>query len=121
VPDVLAHVDEVIHPGVPEERRPASRQMILGMLGSKSEAEQQAFAASQAGIAIGFLVLAAQALGYATSVMGGFEPDKVREILGLPAHVNLPAIIALGVADEPGFSTHRQPLSRIVRHIGPDA
>lgn len=73
--------------------------------------------ASQSGIALGFLVLAAQALGYSTSVMLGFDPAKVRELVGLLAHVNLPALVALGVADEPGYSTHRHSVDRLARFI----
>ncbi|MNY57289.1 NADH dehydrogenase [compost metagenome] len=59
-------------------------------------------------------MLAAQSLGYSTSVMGGFEPEKIKEVLGLPAHVTVPALVAIGVGDEAGFPTHRHEVDRIV-------
>jgi nitroreductase len=118
VEDTLASVDDLIHPGVPAERRPGNRQMIVNMFANKTREQQHDFTTTQAGIALGFLVLAAQSLGYSTSVMGGFEPDRVRELLDLPEGVAIPAIVALGVADEAGYSTHRLPLDRLVRYIG---
>ncbi|MDB5096410.1 MAG: dehydrogenase [Cyanobacteria bacterium RYN_339] len=115
--DVVATADEVIHPGVPPEGRERSRGMIAGFFAGKTLEQAHAITASQSGIAVGFLVLAAQSLGYSTSVMLGFDPAKVRELLDLPAHVNLPALIALGVADEPGFGTHRHPVDRLARFV----
>jgi nitroreductase len=113
--DALANLDEVLHPGLPAERREPSKQGILNAFANKSDAEREAWGAGQTFIALGFLLLAAQSLGYASSPMGGFDPEQVRALLGLPAHAAIPAIVALGVADEPGFSSHRHPLSRIVR------
>lgn len=119
VADTLASVDDLIHPGLPAERRPGARQMIQGLFAGKSAQEQDAFAGTQAGIALGFLVLAAQSLGYASSIMGGFEAEKVREVLALPDHASITALVALGVADEPGFPAHRLPLEHLVRRVGP--
>lgn len=112
--DTLATLDEVLHPGLPEERRAATKAGITSSFAAKSEGEREAWAAAQGHIALGYLVLAAQSLGYATSVMGGFEPEKVKQLLGLPAHVSIPALVAVGVADEAGFPTHRHGLDRIL-------
>jgi nitroreductase len=118
--DTLDTLREVIHPGMPEADREAAYQRFHGAFASKTQQELQAFGSSQAGIAMGYLFLAAQALGYATSPMLGFDAQKFKERLDLPTNAVIPAIISLGVADEPGFSSHRHALSRIVRHIGPD-
>jgi len=111
--DTLAHVDEILHPGMPEERRLAIKERLLSSFGAQSEAEREAFGASQGNIALGYLMLVAQSLGYATVPMLGFEPDKVKQVLNLPAHVRLPAMVAMGVAAEAGFPTHRHPVERI--------
>lgn len=112
--DTLANLDEVMHPGLPAERRDASKAHILSSFAAKSPAEQETWAAAQGHIALGYVVLAAQSLGYATSVMAGFEADKVKDLLGLPSHVSIPALVAVGVADEAGFPTHRHGLERIL-------
>ena len=116
--DVLANLDEVVHPGLPEERREQTKQTIRQFIESKSEAEREAYGASQSYIALGSLLVAAQSLGYSTSPMTGFDPQQVKQVLGLPEHVGIPALVALGVADEAGFPRHRHPLSRIMREAG---
>lgn len=113
--DVLATLDEIVHPGLPEERREPTKQMVAGVFADKTEAEREAWGAQQSAIALGYLTIAAQSLGYSTSVMAGFDPEAVKQLLGLPGHVAIPALVAMGVADEEGFPTHRQPLSRIMR------
>jgi nitroreductase len=113
--DVLANLDEIVHPGLPADRREPTKQMVAGVFAGKTEAEREAWGAQQSAIALGYLTIAAQSLGYSTSVMGGFDPEAVKQLLGLPGHVAIPALVAMGVADEEGFPTHRQPLSRLMR------
>lgn len=114
----LATLDDVIHPGVPAENRGASIEGILGAFGGQSVEEQEAWGAGQSYLAIGYLSLAARSLGYDTSLMLGFNPEQVKQILDLPAHVRIPAIIPLGVADEAGFTHHRHETEAITRYIG---
>lgn len=111
--DALSNVDEILHPGLPEDRRAATRERLLASFGAMSEADRETWGAGQGNIALGYLMLVAQSLGYATSAMLGFEPDRVKELLGLPGHVALPALVAIGVATEEGFPTHRQSLDRL--------
>jgi len=111
--DTLAHVDEIVHPDLPAERRTATKERMLSSFGAKTEQEREAFGAGQGYIALGYLMLVAQSLGYATTPMLGFEPEQVKEVLGLPSHAAIPAIVSLGVADEAGFPTHRHALERI--------
>ena len=113
--DVLAHLDEIVHPGLPEDRREPTKQQVAGAFGSMPESQREAWGAQQSAIALGYLTIAAQSLGYSTSVMAGFDAEQVKQLLGLPAHVAVPALVAMGVADEPGFETHRHPVSRILR------
>jgi nitroreductase len=111
--DFLETVDEVVHPGLPADRQEQTKQQLLGIYGGQSEEQREAWGLSQGNIALGYLMLVAQSLGYATSPMLGFDADKVKALLDLPAHVKLPAIVPIGVADEAGFPTHRHPVDRV--------
>jgi nitroreductase len=113
--DALATADETLHPGVPAEQRPTRVAGVRKAFAAKTDAEREAWGASQSHIALGFLLLAAQSLGYATSAMAGFDAEKVKEVLGLPAHVTVPALIAIGIPDEAGYSHHRHPVERIAK------
>lgn len=48
------------------------------------------------GLAVGNLVLQAEALGLSAHQMGGFEKDEAREVLGIPDGFEPVAMIALG-------------------------
>lgn len=115
--DFLATVGEVVHPGMPEDRQEQTRNQLLGIFGKQSEEEREAWGLTQGNIALGYLMLVAQSLGYATSPMLGFDADKVKALFNLPAHAKLPAIVPVGVADEAGFSSHRHAVDRIATFL----
>ena len=115
VADALARVDEVLHPGMEGAKRDAARATILGAFAGRGDAEREAWGAEQGNIALGYLLLAAEAHGLQTSPMLGFDAEGVKALLGLPAHVRLPALVAIGRGAEAGFPHHRQPLERLVR------
>ena len=50
----------------------------------------------QVSIAFTHLMLAAEAYGLNTGPMEGFHEDKVRDVLGIPSHVRVIALLALG-------------------------
>ncbi|HLM67932.1 MAG TPA: nitroreductase family protein, partial [Longimicrobium sp.] len=100
--DTLEHVDEVLHPGMDAVRRASAREGVLRPFAAKTEAEREAWGAEQGNIALGFLLLAAEAHGYQTSPMAGFDAEAVKRLLGLPAHVRIPAIVAIGRGAEEG-------------------
>lgn len=111
--DTLAHMEDTVHPGMAataESHCTGVRQTFNGM----SEADREAWGAAQTYLFVGFLMLKAQEAGYATSPMLGFKPDEVKQLLGLPAHVRVPALVAIGTAAEAGFPHFRHPLSRFV-------
>jgi nitroreductase len=114
--DALENVDEIMHPGIPADKRAAGAASFRESWAAKSDAEREQWGAGQGYIALGYLLLAASSLGYATSPMLGFDPAKVKEALGLPAHVMIPALVSIGRGDEEGFSHHRHPLERIVEY-----
>lgn len=113
--DTLENVDEVLHPGMDAVARAAARKTILNSFVSKSDAEREAWGAEQGNIALGYLLLAAEAHGYQTSPMLGFDAEAVKRLLGLPAHVRIPALVAIGKGAEEGFSHHRHPVDHIMR------
>ena len=114
--DVLDTVDETVHPGMDAAARARARQTVLDLFGSQEEAEREAWAAGQGYIALGYLLLLAEAHGYQTSPMTGFDAAAVKELLGLPANVRIPALVAIGRGTEEGFPHHRHPTERVLRY-----
>ena len=113
--DALASLDEVVHPGLDAARRAQTAAYVRGNFAKQSDDERETWAAGQGYIALGYLVLAAEAHGYQTSPMTGFDAEAVKRLLGLPAHVRVPALVAIGRGTEEGYAHHRHPLERIVR------
>lgn len=114
--DVLENMEDVMHPGMPAESRAAGAAGFRASWSEKSDAEREQWGAGQGYIALGYLLLAASSLGYATSPMLGFDPAKVKDVLGLPPHASVPALVAIGRGDEEGFTHHRHPVERIVSY-----
>ena len=113
--DALATIEEVVHPGMPAEQGAQMVATVRGIFEKQSEADREAWGAAQAHIALGYLLLAAEAHGYQTSPMAGFDAEKVKALLDLPANARVPALVAIGRGSEEGFSHHRHALERIVR------
>ena len=113
--DALAHIEETVHPGMGAEGVAKTASYLRDTFGRQSEADREAWAAAQGHIALGYLLLAAEAHGYQTSPMAGFDAAKVKALLDLPVNARIPAIVAIGRGAEEGFSHHRHPLDRIVR------
>jgi nitroreductase len=113
--DTLAHVDEVLHPGMDAVKRAAAREGVLKPFMAKTPAEREAWGAEQGHIALGFLLLAAQSHGYQTSTMAGFEPAAVKALLDLPENARVVALVAIGRGAEEGFPHHRHQVERIAR------
>jgi nitroreductase len=66
-------------------------------------------------IAFTMMMLMAEALGYDTAPMEGFEEEKVREVLRLPLSYNVVALLAVGRAKGPEkFSGGRFSMARTV-------
>ena len=113
----LESLESTVHPGMPAERGAAAVAQVRGIFGAQPEQAREAWANAQSYLAVGFLLLAAQSLGYATSPMLGFDPAAVKEIFGIPAHATIPALVALGVAADEGFSHHRHSVDTILKTV----
>lgn len=111
--NALATIDEAIHPDVQGEQREGQKRSLLGSFAQRDDEEREAWGAQQSNIALGYLLLVAEGMGLGTSPMLGFQPAKVKEILGLPSHVQLPAMVAVGYPAEEGFRSHRHEVERV--------
>ena len=113
--NTLETIEETIHPGMPDHVKAATD--IRTTFANMSENDRHAWGFAEANIALGFLLLTAQAHGYSTSSMLGFVPDTVKTLLDLPADARIPALIAIGRGAEDGFPHHRHGLERIARCV----
>ena len=111
--DVLTNAEETAHPGLGSEGRAAQRKTLEDVFGAQTALERGQYGLRQAYIAFGFLLVAARGLGYDTSPMLGFDAARVRELLGLPEHVQFAGLVALGLRAEEGFAHHRHEVDRV--------
>ena len=105
--DALERLPESAHPDMPADKRAALVESIRASWAGKSEDEREAWGVQQSNIALGYLLLLAESMGLGTSPMLGFDAEKVKTLLNLPAHVRIPAIVSIGYAAEEGFRPHR--------------
>lgn len=113
--DTLEHVEEIFHPGFSEEQKQLRAANLRKAWENKSDEERENWGKAQGFILLAFLMLIARSYGYDTVPMGGFNASKVKEILNLPPHVAITALLPIGIADETGFEHHRHNLQRVVR------
>jgi nitroreductase len=110
----LERMPESVHPDMPEDKRDAAVDSFRGSFAGQSAEDRESWGVAQTNIALGYLLLLAESFGYGTSPMLGFEPEKVKALLGLPAHVRVPALVAIGYPAEEGFRPHRLPAGTLV-------
>ncbi len=113
--DVLANAEEIFHPGMGDEQIKARADGLRKQMEPQTVEERAAWANAQANIALGYLMIAARGLGYDTVPMLGFQPDKVKELLNLPAHAQIAAMVPVGKRDEEGFPHHRHSVDRVTK------
>jgi nitroreductase len=88
--------------GFPESGNEVARQHVNGLLGGKSGAaagingDVNLWVNRHVMIAFTTAMWMAETLGYDTAPMEGFWEDKVQRVLGIPEHVRVVAILAIG-------------------------
>jgi nitroreductase len=112
--DTLEHLEDTLHSGFSDEQKQTRAAGARKSWEARSEEERETFGKGQAYILLGYLVLIARSFGYDSVPMGGFNAGKVKELLGLPEHVAIAALLPIGVADEEGRAHHRHELERVV-------
>jgi nitroreductase len=110
----LERMPDSIHPDLPRDKRDAGVASFRNTFTNQTDEQREAWGNAQSNIALGYLLLLAETLGYATSPMLGFDPEKVKTLLALPAHVRIPALVSIGIAAEDGFRPHRLPAESLV-------
>ncbi len=113
--DMIGSLEETAHPNMQNDPAALDRYIngTRSRLEKLSETERQHIASEQSVYAVSYLTLAAQSMGYSTSVMGGFDGEKVKALLEIPAHAKVAVLVTLGRGTEPGFPHHRHALERI--------
>lgn len=117
--DVLSNLPEVPHPKMPAEAQDRMIKTVQDLFLPQGTEARGQWGLTQANIALGFFLVAATGLGYATSAMLGFDHAQVKSILGLPEHVQIAALVAVGHGTEDGFAHHRHPVDRVVTYHEP--
>lgn len=113
IEDALAHLDEVVHPGLPAEKREATMAVVRNNLSAMPPEARAQWANAQANIALGYLLLIARSEGFDTSPMLGFDATRVKALLDIPSHATVTAMVALGRGAEEGFVSHRHDVARV--------
>jgi nitroreductase len=115
--DTLARVNEVQNPAWPSERQAKTVSGILAAFEKMTPEQRDQWGRSVTGIALGYLLLAAEAFGFGSSPMLGFDPAKVKAQFQLPDHAQVAALVALGYPDEEGLEPHRFPVESLTRFV----
>lgn len=113
----LATLEDTVHPRMSDDQATKLLAQVRGIFGAQSDAARESWGNGQSYIAFGFMLIAAQSLGYSTSSMLGFDAAAVKAILGIPEHAVVPGLIALGVAAEDGSPHHRHPVDAILKIV----
>ncbi|MFC3859454.1 nitroreductase family protein [Deinococcus antarcticus] len=113
--DFLQSAEETVHPNMGEEQVKTRAADLRGNFEGQDVTQRGQWGLTQANIAFGFPMLAARGKGYDTVPMLGFNPDRVREILGLPQHVQFAGMLPIGKRAEEGFPHHRHNVERITK------
>ena len=74
------------------------------------------FAQMDLGIVAAHIVLAAQAEGLGTCIVGWFDEDKVKELLNIPASNRVWLSIVIGYGTQPLRKKSRKPIEKIFSH-----
>ncbi len=114
--DALGSPLEFIAPTMPEEKKAEQVKTLENTFGPMGEDGAETWGNAQSYIFVGYLLLSLEAAGWSSSPMLGFEPDKIKAILGLPGNVRIPALVAVGRKAEDGFLSTRHSTDRFVSH-----
>jgi nitroreductase len=115
--DTLSRVDESLPPDAPPPVRDKIRANIAGYFEPLTSEQREAWGRSQAGIALGYLLLILESRGYGSSPMLGFDPDGVRRLFQLPDHAPIAALVAFGKPAEAGRTSTRHATETVARFV----
>jgi nitroreductase len=111
--NVLETAGETAHPALGAEGIEKQVGTFQNSFGSQTVESRGTWGNALSNIVFGYLLLAVESMGYVSSPMLGFNPQAVKELLGLPAHVTITGLLAFGKAAEEGRPQHRHSVDRI--------
>ncbi len=111
--DALGRLDDVLPQN--DAAREKVRSSILSYFASLSPVQRDAWGRCQASIALGYLLLVLESRGFGSSPMLGFDPARVKSLLGLPDHAEVAALVAFGRSAEAGRASRRHDVESLVR------
>ena len=87
------------------------------LIGNKNEPNQK-YAPIDIGLSVSQLCLAATAQGLSTCIMGSFEEDELKTLVGVPREKKIRLVLAVGYAATDALRNKtRKPLDQIARFI----
>ena len=108
-------VDELIESGaLPERTREVFIPYLKKGMSTVTKDALMIAAAANVAIAVEHIVLQAVEIGLGTCWVRWYEDDKVKEILDIPEHVEVMALLPIGVPDEEPVPRPRLNLDKIV-------
>ena len=108
-------VDELIESGaLPERTREVFIPYLSKGMDTVTKDALMVAAAANVAIAVEHIVLQAVEIGLGTCWVRWFEDDKVKEILDIPEHVEVMALLPVGVPDKEPSQRPRLSLDKIV-------
>jgi nitroreductase len=117
MPDALAHFPGTINPAIAGASRVKLLARIETEFGKMTPEARDQWGLAQSNIALGYLLLIAEAFGIATSPMLGFDPQAIRDLFSLPGHARIVALVALGKAAEEGNEPDRRDIDALVKWV----
>mgnify|MGYP001288455732 FL=1 len=108
-------VDELIESGaLPERTREVFIPYLSKGMDTVTKDALMVAAAANVAIAVEHIVLQAVEIGLGTCWVRWYEDNKIKEILDIPKHVEVMALLPVGVPDEEPSQRPRQELNKIV-------
>jgi len=108
-------VDELIESGaLPERTREVFIPYLKKGMNTVTKDALMVAAAANVAIAVEHIVLQAVEIGLGTCWVRWYEDNKVKEILGIPEHVEVMALLPVGVPDEEPSQRPRLELDKLV-------
>jgi nitroreductase len=108
-------VDELIESGaLPERTREVFIPYLKKGMDTVTKDALMVAAAANVAIAVEHIVLQAVEIGLGTCWVRWYEDNKIKEILDIPEHVEVMALLPIGVPDEDPSQRPRQKLDQLV-------
>jgi nitroreductase len=87
--------------------------LLIALCGDTRNPALRAFLHEDVGIAGAQIMLQATALGLGTCWLGGIDKEAIGAVLGLPAHIEVIALLTVGFPDEDPEPRSRKPLGEV--------